>query len=83
MLKQYSIDVIPEEDGMGFFTIVPALPGCFSQGASIEEAIRNTRQAIRLHVKMLRKKKLPIPEEGLTLQSSNDCLNSIGDRNPL
>lgn len=69
MVMQYSIDVLPEEDGKGFYTIVPILPGCFSQGNSVEEAIRNTRKAIRLHVKMLRKKRMPVPEEGFTLHT--------------
>ncbi|MBI4237091.1 MAG: type II toxin-antitoxin system HicB family antitoxin [Deltaproteobacteria bacterium] len=69
MLRQYSIDVVTEEDGQGFYTVVPALPGCFSQGATVEEALKNTRQAIRLHVKMLRKKGLEIPSEGLTLHA--------------
>lgn len=69
MTVQYSIDVIPEEDGQGFYTIVPALPGCFSQGRTIEDALAHTRKAIRLHVKVLRKKGLPIPHEGLTFHA--------------
>ena len=60
-LMRYSIDVIPEEDGKGYYSVVPALPGCFSQGKTVEKALQNTRQAIRLHVRMLRKKKLHLP----------------------
>lgn len=69
MVRQYSIDVVPEEDGKGFYTIVPALPGCFSQGETVEKALKNTQSAIRLHVRMLKKKRLPVPTEGLTLHA--------------
>ncbi len=37
------------EEG-GFSVHVPTLPGCFSQGESIDEAIINIREAIELHV---------------------------------
>ncbi len=39
----------PDEDG-GYSVSVPALPGCFSQGDSREEALHNIREAIELHV---------------------------------
>lgn len=31
-----SVDILPEEDGEGFYVVVPALPGCFSQGKTVE-----------------------------------------------
>ena len=37
----------PSEEG-GYTTIVPALPGCVSEGNTREEAIKNIRQAIEL-----------------------------------
>lgn len=39
-----------EEDG-GYSVSVPALPGCFSQGDTFEEAQKNIRAAIRLYLK--------------------------------
>lgn len=39
-----------EEDG-GYSASVPALPGCFSQGDTFEEAQKNIRTAIRLYLK--------------------------------
>jgi predicted RNase H-like HicB family nuclease len=38
---------IPEVDG-GFSVIVPALPGCFTDADTIEEAVRNVREAAEL-----------------------------------
>ncbi len=41
------LQVIIEEDESGyFFAEVPALPGCFSQGETIEEVSKNIKEAI-------------------------------------
>ncbi len=38
--------IIVEEDADGFFVATnPALPGCYSQGKSMEEALANVREA--------------------------------------
>lgn len=34
----------PEEEG-GFSVAVPALPGCYTQGETVEEALANAREA--------------------------------------
>jgi predicted RNase H-like HicB family nuclease len=39
----------PAEEG-GFSAEVPALPGCFSQGETIEEIRANIREAIECHL---------------------------------
>lgn len=41
------------EEG-GYWAEIPALPGCFSQGESIEEVIRNVREAIAVHLEALK-----------------------------
>lgn len=38
--------VIHEDPEGGFWGEVPALPGCYSQGESIEELLENIREAI-------------------------------------
>jgi len=45
------------------YVVVPALPGCFSQGRTIEEAERNARKAIALHVRSLRADGIDVPTE--------------------
>ena len=60
---RYTIQIIPEEDGRGYYVTVPALPGCFSQGRTIEAATRNAREAITLHVRSLRADGVEIPVE--------------------
>jgi len=40
-----------EQDGDGFCISVPGLPGCWSQGATEKEAIKNIRIAIKEYVR--------------------------------
>ena len=39
----------PSEEG-GFTALVPALPGCISEGSTREEALKNIREAIELYL---------------------------------
>jgi predicted RNase H-like HicB family nuclease len=41
----------------------PALPGCFSNGLTIEEAKRNIREAIQLHLESLKAHNQEIPQK--------------------
>ena len=41
-----------EQDG-GFSVSVPALPGCFSQGDTFEEAVNNIEEAIALYLETM------------------------------
>jgi len=40
---EYTILIHKAEEG-GFWAEVPALPGCFSQGETVEETIANTKE---------------------------------------
>jgi len=54
--------VLLEQDEEGAFTaVVPALPGCLSQGASREEALRNVQEAIGVYLESLEAHGEPIP----------------------
>lgn len=39
----------PSDEG-GFTALVPALPGCISEGDTKEEALQNIREAIELYL---------------------------------
>jgi antitoxin HicB len=49
-----------DEDGM-FIAHCPSLPGCVSEGATRDEAMRNVQDAIAGYVASLRKHGEPIP----------------------
>ncbi len=58
----YKFPVIIEKDEDGFFVAdCPDLQGCHSQGETIEEAITNIRDAIKLNLKILKEDKQDIP----------------------
>jgi predicted RNase H-like HicB family nuclease len=55
--------VLEQEPDEGFVASVPALPGCFSQGDTREDALRNIREAIELYLEDCRESGDPIPSE--------------------
>lgn len=44
---KFTVVLSPETDG-GYSVVCPAVPGCVSQGDSLEEALSNVREAILL-----------------------------------
>jgi antitoxin HicB len=63
----YLIILHPDEDG-GFWTEVPALPGCGSQGETLDEAVEMTKDAIRGYIaSMLKHGETPPEERSLTM----------------
>ncbi len=41
----------------------PSLPGCISQGLTVEEAVSNIKEAIHGYVAALEEDGLPVPDE--------------------
>lgn len=58
----YTVKLEPLEEG-GFMVTVPALPGCFSYGATQQEALTNASESIELHVEGLILHGQPVPRE--------------------
>jgi predicted RNase H-like HicB family nuclease len=42
--------LIPDEDGIGYTVEVPSLPGCISEGDTLEEALENIHDAISEYI---------------------------------
>lgn len=63
-MSEYSYTVIlhPEAEG-GYSVFVPALPGCHTQGDTLEEALKNVEEAIALCLDVLKGSNHPIPTE--------------------
>jgi predicted RNase H-like HicB family nuclease len=59
---RYSVVLHTAEEG-GFWVEVPALPGCYSQGESVEESLRNVREAIELYLEVLRDEGRDVPKD--------------------
>lgn len=56
----YTVVLQPEEDGR-FSVTVPALPGCFTEGLSREDALCNAQEAISLYIEALLADSKPLP----------------------
>jgi antitoxin HicB len=61
-MRTHTIVVEPEPDG-GYFVTVPALPGCFTRGSTIEECRERAVEVIEVHIVGLQMDGQPIPEE--------------------
>lgn len=59
---EYTIIVHPDETE-GYWTEVPVLPGCGSQGETIEEAVEMTKDAIEGYLESLRAHGEPLPQD--------------------
>ncbi len=55
--------VIHHDEGSSYGVTVPDLPGCFSAGDTIEQALELTPEAIAGHIETLLMEGQPIPEQ--------------------
>ncbi len=58
----FKVVLEPSEEG-GYTALVPALPGCISEGETVQEAMRNIREAVELYLEPL--EDYPTPEGAL------------------
>ncbi len=65
---EYIIVIHPAEEG-GYWAEVPALPGCFAQGDSLEDLLGDAREAITSHIEALREDGQPVPHGGVIVAS--------------
>ena len=69
MQYNYKILLNKDEDG-GYLVTVPALPGCITQGDTIDEALTMAKEAIELFVEELQSRGESIPDNSNTLEYS-------------
>lgn len=61
--------ILEQSEEGGFTVLVPALPGCISEGSTREEALKNIREAIELYLE-------PV-EDDLALKSEYERLELV------
>lgn len=63
-MKFYTFEIFVEKEpeDEGYTAYSGTLPGCFSNGLTIEEARLNIREAIQLHIESLLAHGQPIPQ---------------------
>lgn len=63
MVRQYTIVLEPDTVEGGYTVTVPALPGCITQGESVEQCIERAREAIEGYIESLEADEQSIPED--------------------
>ena len=58
MTHRYTVVLEHEADG-GYHAFCPALPGCHTQGDTLDEAVANAREAIALYIESLMLRSFP------------------------
>jgi len=53
-MHEFDVVIIEDETG-GYVALVPALPGCHTQGDTLEELMNNAKEAIDLYIETLEK----------------------------
>lgn len=66
--QRFLVNLIFDPEYDGYVADVPQLPGCMSQGKSVEAALKNVRKAIAVYLKATRSAGLPEITEVLTSQ---------------
>lgn len=70
MKRTYTIWITPcETEEGGYWVKVPTLPGCVTDGETIEDALANAKEAIEGYILSLIDREIPIPDETLVTGS--------------
>jgi predicted RNase H-like HicB family nuclease len=64
-MKRYTVVLSPDLESGGFTVIVPALPGCITEGDTLDEALANAKAAIQLCLKNRKAHGEEIPDDVL------------------
>ncbi len=64
---RFKVVLEPSEEG-GYTVYVPSLPGCISEGETVEEALRNIREAIELYLEPVEDELIPLLTEAAVVQ---------------
>lgn len=49
-MRNFRLSVVIEKDEDGYFAFCPELQGCYTQGETYEETLKNVKDAMKLHI---------------------------------
>lgn len=67
--RRYTVILEPEDEG-GYSAYCPALPGCYSQGETLDEATRNIQEAVELYCETLVEDGEPLPKDDVVVRQA-------------
>ncbi len=62
-MRRYTVLLIPDTEDGGYVVKVPMLPGCVTQGETLEEAIENAKDVIEVWIEAALAAGETVPEE--------------------
>ena len=70
-MKIQNFSVVIEQDKNGFVAECLDLQGCYTQGKTYEEVVKNIKDAIKLHItdRVVKKEKFNQPERSFSLSN--------------
>ena len=63
MARRFKVLLEPDREAGGFVVKVPALPGCVTQGETVDEALANAREAIELVLEDIAERGETVPDD--------------------
>lgn len=60
--RDFKVFLEPDEEYGGYVVVCPSIPGCYSQGHTVDEALANIREAIELCLEEMESNGEPIPD---------------------
>jgi antitoxin HicB len=64
---KFSVVLTPDSEDGGFTATCPAIPGCISEGETVEEALANIKEAAEACLESLAAHGEPLPEQGTVI----------------
>ena len=61
---KFTVILTPDEEDGGYVAECPAIPGCVSEGDTVEETLGNVKEAIEACLETLAARHEPLPREG-------------------
>jgi predicted RNase H-like HicB family nuclease len=72
---KFTVVLMPDEEDGGYVAECPAIPGCVSEGGTVEEAQANIKEAIEGCLESLAAHQQPLPREvGMIVATVDDEL---------
>ena len=59
-VKEFDVVIETDRETKQFYASVPSLPGCYSYADNIESLMKNIKEAIELHLSVLKSEKIKV-----------------------
>ncbi|HEV2107707.1 MAG TPA: type II toxin-antitoxin system HicB family antitoxin [Thermomicrobiales bacterium] len=76
MMSRFTVLLTPDLESGGYTVTVPALPGCVTDGATVEEALQRAEEAISLYLEDEDEANLAAPSRAEVIVASVDVATS-------